>query len=270
MSGETRLCNSLGPRVKIQETEGVFVIRHKVGRSLCAIICSGIGFFLLSIAVVTMVLEFSLDACEYNNIGLNCWDFDEERERTDGYCGSAVCKLEYVVLEEDFIHACAVRVPECHFNDMAWQCPGACMHKYEEGVCTNAVVVDTDDASSASSAFAPPLPPPPPPPSPTALAASDEGFWCTDLDCAPCADRVHPRGGVASVGWYVFGGIMLLMGVLIGGLKGGCKYEIITIDITQADWRVEIIRKAWNIVTQVRQPVCVLKCRLRGNAGSLF
>ena len=37
---------------------------------------------------------------------------------------------------------------------------------------------------------------------------------------------------------FTFGGVLLLLGAGIGGLRGGCKYEVITVDKARAapDW----------------------------------
>eukprot|EP01052_Picozoa_sp_SAG31_P015041 SAG31_NODE_955_length_10799_cov_6.576636_8_plen_290_part_00 len=223
------MCRTCGPRrLFVVESPGTFEISHRVGRSLCTFICSSIGVFFLSIAVVTLTLELSLPDCDYHNIGLSCWNEEDSEPRSGGFCGAAVCRSEYVVLEEDHIWTCAVKVPQCPYNGLNWQCPGQCMHEYEDGICSNALhesheagsstldsatnrtSTNSNNGSNSSSSPILPLPPTPPTPSPAVLMATNEGFWCTDLDCAPCADRVHPRGGVASWGWFTFGGILLV------------------------------------------------------------
>eukprot|EP01047_Picozoa_sp_COSAG01_P001667 COSAG01_NODE_39_length_33243_cov_28.298558_13_plen_187_part_00 len=145
---------------------GVLRYRHRVGRPLCMIMCSGLGVFLLTVAFFVLFSETTKDPC---------------------------------------VHAVEPVLPT-----VAGSTPSSSI-----------------GAGSGAGEIA-------------ALAPAQ----MADVDC-----HQEPPGGTSSWGWFAFGGAVLLLGIGIGGFRGGCKYETVEIDTRPSDhWTVTIGRYAWRWV----------------------
>jgi hypothetical protein len=67
-----------------------------------------------------------------------------------------------------------------------------------------------------------------------------------------------PPGGASSPGWFAFGGAILVMAMMVGGLRGGCKYEEVELDKTQTGVVITISRRACMCLESLRRMHCLL------------
>ena len=73
----------------------------------------------------------------------------------------------------------------------------------------------------------------------------------------PC--HAVPPGGASSIGWFAFGGAILLMAIMIGGLRGGCKYEEVEMEKSQESVVITITRRACMCIEAFRCQKCILR-----------
>ena len=272
-SREQGCAKGVDRKYRLDYDEQHLYLSHKVGRSLCMLMCAGLGLFLCAIGVITLVAESVYEPCDLE---------PAEGPRREPPppppppptevgplgTGSVGCApLNATGAERGFVMYSAEAVgtrfagyPDTggaeHFACVAWVGglePGWRLQAGAQPSIGRSLAPSDVLVASFEPGFGPPTPgegareelgaaggatfgyasgdleisrdgntttflvngtalvahPPPPPPAPPPPP--------------PCHEV--PPGGTHSLGWFLFGGLVLILSLFFGGCRGGCKYE---------------------------------------------